>query len=244
MGTGKLAGHLCSVASILALGSGIAQAACPPNLPDRLVFSFCRDSGGWVGGFADLPADELEGELFALSFRRAAVPGQPELIRGLRLSGANRSDDLFMFLKRQITGLVPGALYAVGLRATLYTEAGQGCVGVGGAPGEAVTVKAGAVPFEPLAVPQDGVLRMNLDKGEQASGGTDAVVLGDLAAAGALCEGGVFVPKRFATAAEAIVSEADEDGNLWVILGTDSGFEGTTTYFVTALRLRLKRLPD
>jgi hypothetical protein len=29
-----------------------------------------------------------------------------------------------------------------------------------------------------------------------------------------------------------------------VILGTDSGFEGTTTYFVTALHLRLKRLPD
>jgi len=73
-----------------------------------------------------------------------------------------------MFLKRQITGLVPGALYAVGVRATIYTEAGRGCVGVGGVPGEAVTVKAGAVPFEPRAVDEDGVLRMNLDKGEQA----------------------------------------------------------------------------
>jgi hypothetical protein len=244
MGTRKLADHLCSIAFILALGLGTAEAACLPNLPDRLVFSFCRDSGGWIGGFADLPADELEGELFALSFRRVAVPGQPTPIRGLMLSGANRSDDLFMFLKRQVTGLVPGARYAVGLRITLYTEAGRDCVGVGGAPGEGVIVKAGAVPFEPLAVAEDGFLRMNLDKGEQASGGTDAVVLGDLAADRARCEGGVFVPKRFATAGEAIVGEADEDGNLWVILGTDSGFEGTTTYFVTALVLRLKRLPD
>jgi hypothetical protein len=240
----KLAVHLCSIAWILALGLGPAEAACPPNLPDRLLFTFCRDAGGWLGGFADLPADELEGELFALSFRRAAVPGQPELLRGLRLSGANRSDDLFMFLKRQVTGLVPGARYAVGLRVILYTEAGRGCVGVGGAPGEGVTVKAGAVPFEPLAVPDDGVLRMNLDKGQQARGGTEARVLGNLAAARARCEGGVFVPKRFATAGRALVGEADRDGNLWVIFGTDSGFEGTTTYFVTELRLRLERLLD
>jgi hypothetical protein len=244
MGTRKLTEYLCSIASVLALGFGTAEAACLPNLPDRLVFTFCHDSGGWVGGFADLPADELEGELFALSFRRAAVPGQPAFLRGLMLSGANRSDDLFMFLKRQVTGLVPGARYAVGLRATLSTEAGRGCVGIGGAPGEGVTVKAGAVPFEPLAVAEDGFLRMNLDKGEQASGGADAVVLGDLAADRARCEGGVFVPKRFATWGQAIVGEADEDGNLWLIVGTDSGFEGTTTYFVTALQLRLKRLPD
>jgi hypothetical protein len=244
MGMHKLAGHLCLIGSILALGWGTADAACLPNLPDRLLFTFCYDSGGWVGGFADLPADELEGELFALSFRRAAVPGQPTPIRGLRLSGANRSDDLFMFVKRQVTGLAPGARYAVGLRVTLYTEAGRDCVGVGGAPGEGVIVKAGAVPFEPLAVAEDGFLRMNLSKGEQASGGTDAIVLGDLAATGARCEGGVFVPKRFATAGQTIVGEADEDGNLWLILGTDSGFEGRTTYFVTALQLRLKRLPD
>jgi hypothetical protein len=54
----------------------------------------------------------------------------------------------------------------------------------------------------------------------------------------------MFVTKRFATAGEAIIGEADRDGNLWVIVGTDSGFEGTTTYLVSALRLRLQRLPD
>jgi hypothetical protein len=54
----------------------------------------------------------------------------------------------------------------------------------------------------------------------------------------------VFVPKRFATAGGALVGEADRDGNLWVIFGTDTGFEGTTTYFVTELRLRLERLLD
>jgi hypothetical protein len=236
-------GRFCSIACILAFSLNAAEAACPPNQPDRLFFTFCRDSGGWVGGFADLPTDALEGELFTLSFRRAVVPGQPTPLRGLRLSGANRSDDLFMFLKRQVTGLVPSARYVVDLAATLYTEAGRGCIGAGGAPGEGVTVKAGAVPFEPLAVPENGVLRMNLDKGQQASAGSNAVVLGDLAAAGARCEGGVFVRKRFATAAEAIVGEADRNGNLWLMLGTDSGFEGTTTYFVTALRLQLERLP-
>jgi hypothetical protein len=73
MGTRKPADHLCVLSSILAVGLGTAEAACPPNLPDRLIFTFCRDSVGWVGGFADLPADELEGELFARGSTDATI---------------------------------------------------------------------------------------------------------------------------------------------------------------------------
>ena len=231
-------------AAVSAPGVAAAAESCRPGFPDHLNFRFCADSGGWVGAFADLPAAELEGELFALSFRRARVPHAPSAGRllGLGLSGHNRSDDLFMYVKRQITGLAPNAAYEIDLRFTLYTNAGQGCVGIGGAPGEAVYVKAGAVPFEPDAV-EDGFgdLRMNLDKGNQAQGGDDAAALGDLAAAGADCEGTVYVPKRFTTGPEPLVAETDRDGNLWVLIGTDSGFEGRTTVYITHIRLFVVR---
>ena len=237
-----------ALAAVLAAAPAPAAAAesCRPGFPDHLNFRFCADSGGWFAGFSDLPADQLGGDLFALSFRRARVPHAPSADRllGLRVSGHNRSDDLFMYVKRQLTGLAPNAAYAIDLRFTLYTNAGRGCVGIGGAPGEAVYVKAGAVTFEPEAVEDEfGDLQLNLDKGNQAQGGDDAAVLGDLAAAGANCAGTVYVPKRFAaTGPDALVGETDRDGNLWVLIGTDSGFEGLTTWYITHIRLAVRRL--
>jgi hypothetical protein len=242
---------LPALAVLLALAPGpevqAAAQSCRRSDPDRLDFRFCADSGGWVGGFADLPAAERDGDLYGLSFRRAKVPPGPSghRVHGLRLSGDNRSDDLFMYVKRQITGLKPHAVYAIRLRFTLYTNAGEGCAGIGGAPGESVYVKAGAVAVEPNAFESgDGGLAMNLDKGNQSRSGADATLVGNLAAAGANCAGTVFVAKRFTIRGGALASETDRDGNLWVLIGTDSGFEGRTTYFITQIRLRLRRLPE
>jgi hypothetical protein len=238
---------LPALAVLLALapapGVQAAAQSCRPSDPDRLDFRFCADSGGWVGGFADLPAAERDSDLYGLSFRRAKVPHAR--VHGLRLAGDNRSDDLFMYVKRQITGLAPHAVYRIQLRFTLYTNAGEGCAGIGGAPGESVYVKAGGVAVEPDAIEnEDGGLAMNLDKGDQSRGGADAIVIGDLAAAGANCAGSVFVPKRFTTGRGALAAETDRDGNLWVLIDTDSGFEGRTTYFITHIRLTLRRLPE
>ena len=235
------------VALVLGPEVGAAAESCRRSDPDRLDFRFCADSGGWVGGFADLPAAERNGDFYRLSFRRAGVPdpARGRRLGGLRLSGDNHSDDLFMYVKRQITGLAPHAAYAIRLRFTLHTNAGEGCAGIGGAPGESVHVKAGAVAVEPDAVEnENGDLVMNLDKGNQSRGGGDAIVLGDLAAAGANCAGTRFVSKRFTMHGRgALAAETDRDGNLWVFIGTDSGFEGRTTYYLTRIRLTLRRRP-
>jgi hypothetical protein len=209
------------------------------NRPDALRFEFCRDSGGWASGFADLPVGELNGSLFDLEFRRERVPSRGERVVGLKLAGSNRSDDLFMFLKRQITGLRPNGRYRIELSFTLFTNAGRGCVGIGGAPGESVFVKAGASTVEPRAVARDGALVMNIDKGNQGAPGTNAIVVGDLASGAANCEGTVFAAKRFR--AELGARSADEDGNIWLLLGTDSGYEGRTDIYVTRIEAELKR---
>ena len=234
---------LLAVAILPAMAAAAAEttrgdlAGCV-NRPEALVFEFCRDSGGWASGFADLPAAELDGPLFALEFRRERVPGPAPRPKGLKLAGSNRSDDLFMFIKRQVTGLRPNGRYRVDLRFTLYTDAGRGCVGIGGAPGESVFVKAGASADEPVAEQRDGALVMTIDKGNQATGGRDAIVVGDLATSAANCDGTVFAPKRFR--ADLGPREADEDGNLWLLIGTDSGYEGRTTVYVTRIEAELR----
>jgi hypothetical protein len=108
-----------------------APASCWHRPPAPLDFRFCADSGGGTAGFSDLPAHELEGDFYGLSFRRARIPRlqSSDRLLGLRLSGDNHSDDLFKYVKRQITGLRPHAEYVVRLRLTLFSNAGRDCVG-------------------------------------------------------------------------------------------------------------------
>jgi hypothetical protein len=156
-----------------------------------------------------------------------------------RLSGNNHSDSLFMFLKRQVGGLKADTSYRLELSVDIATNAPRGCIGVGGSPGESVHVKAGAVVIEPLRVPDCGrqEWRMNIDKGEQASGGADAQVLGDFANSKD-CDSGDFSYELKPLSnldLPAFHVNADRDGSIWLILGTDSGFEATTTIYYTEI---------
>ena len=101
---------------------------------------------------------------------------------GIYVQGHNRSDDLFMFLKRQVGGLSPGATYAVSVWVDLVTNVPTGSVGIGGSPGSNVFVKAGASTIEPDTFEaSNGYLRMNVDKGNQSRGGESMAVLGNVA---------------------------------------------------------------
>ena len=68
---------------------------------------------------------------------------------GLYIQGHNRSDNLFMFFKRQVGGLKADAEYTAVLYLDLATNVPEGLVGIGGSPGESVFVKTGASTVEP-----------------------------------------------------------------------------------------------
>jgi hypothetical protein len=46
------------------------------------------------------------------------------------------------------------------------------------------------------------------------------------------------------TRGQPLTVQTDESGVMWVMAGTDSGFEGLTEVFFTALRVRLQRVDD
>ena len=104
------------------------------------------------------------------------------LYKGLYLSGINRSDDLFMFVRTPLAGLRPDTYYAATFSVLIESITPPGLVGVGGAPGESVFIKAGASTVKPRKVTRDGSFYvLNVDKGNQSSEGDNAVVIGDLA---------------------------------------------------------------
>ena len=100
---------------------------------------------------------------------------------GIYLQGHNRSDDLYMYLQRQVGGLEPKTAYSAVITVHLATNVASGMMGIGGSPDESVYVKAGASADEPLVSEDDGGwLRISVDKGNQAREGEETANLGDV----------------------------------------------------------------
>ena len=237
-----------------ALGDGqspLAGTGGPaPKHPQVLVldgpeagFDFEDDAEGWTVGFADLPV-RFDRSTFELDYGHRPLPdglgGS-----GIYVQGHNRSADLFMFLKRQVGGLRPNTSYAVSVSIDLATNVPAGLVGIGGPPGESVFVKAGASTIEPTVEEGDNRhLRMNIDKGNQSQGGESMVVLGNVAHPEV--QGGEYRIKTLDNSDVPLMVDTDSEGRVWLIVGTDSGFEGLTALYYSRIDYTLStvELPD
>lgn len=231
------------------LGMLVAMvAACdgPTNgvLEQSVEFDLTRPTGveGWSAGFADYPVDGEEG-MELVSGHEVLPPGLSVEGRGLYSAGTNGSDDLFMFWKRRIEGLRPMTRYRIETMVEFVTRAPVGCVGTGGAPGESVYLKAGAAGIEPEAeVKQEGgvaMRRMNIQKGAQSEGGANASVLGHIGTDAGECDAPAWGVRRLESQQPLEVATGPE-GVLWLLIGTDSGFEGRSEIYFTRMRARFR----
>lgn len=203
----------------------------PPPVGVTLTFSFANDAAGWEAGHADYPV----GKEPEIGFTSGHGPVGPELpgVSGLYTSARNVSDDEFMYIFRLVTGVAPNTAYKVEVAITFATNAPPGCLGVGGAPGEGVTIKAGATPVKPASVANaQNQVRVNFDKGNQTQSGASAVAIGNFAQdAPGDCLNPVYKPKTLSTSGHGPTVTSDSSGQLWLVLGTDSGFEAATKIY-------------
>ncbi len=199
-----------------------------------IVNDFSENDDGWESGFADLPSGNNTG--FELESGRKALPSGLDGY-GIYLQGHNLSDDLFMYITKQLSGLMPSTTYSVSFNIDLITNVPSGGMGIGGAPGESVYLKVGASDHQPIVEETgNGFLELNVDKGYQSSDGSEMFTIGNVASEDVIDETH-FVIKSLN--AEGFEFTADEDGNLWLIIGTDSGFEGLTTLYYSQIQVSL-----
>jgi hypothetical protein len=205
-------------------------------------YDFAQGDHGWRSGFADLPIDANES--YELDSGLKPLPSELGVEgTGYLLQSHNRSDDVFMFLTKQLgaeDGIVANQTYQVQFTIKFASNAPSNAVGVGGAPGESVVLKAGASSVEPRAVEEDGYYRMNVDKGNNSEGGPAASVAGNIAN-GLEQDGDEPVPYVSLTVehTHTVDVQADADGNLWLLVGTDSGFEGLTALYYQQIDVQL-----
>ncbi|MFM7736830.1 MAG: PEP-CTERM sorting domain-containing protein [Alphaproteobacteria bacterium] len=245
--TDRARGSVSALVAAIALATLVFHASAPAaragSAPRSRVVSvdFARGAQGWEGDFADYPdGSEAFYEL------EAGMAPLPDGLRGgasaLRLRGNNHSDDLFLFARGPVDGLVPGARYAVRVDLVLASNSPAGAIGIGGAPGESVYVKAGALGVEPVTLVDRGFVLLDADKGNQSVGGVDASVVGDLAVKTPI-EAPRFLLKRYPwRKLPALEVTADGAGRAWLFAGADSGFEGPTTVYLVRVKARFVRV--
>jgi hypothetical protein len=211
----------------------LALSACGPGAAQVVEtnFTFDNDEEGWNGGFADLPLEHPQ-QGYDVSFSYAEIPVLDAKSQGLFLTGNNHSDDLFMYLVRQFgpaEGLKADTAYNVTLSFRMATDVPSGMMGIGGSPGESVYIKAGVVDREPKSVERSGSYVLNIDKGNQSQEGADMSVVGNAAKGEGSGQGDEsFQYKPFELSLQVTSSS---DGELWVIIGADSGFEGISRLY-------------
>lgn len=203
----------------------------------EFTFNFATDTEGWTGDFTDYPNESNVDKFYEFEFSYSTLPSPLNNSEGaLKQSGNNHSDDLFMFIKKKITGLEPNTIYKVDLEVEFATNAPNGSVGVGGAPGEGVFIKAGASTIEPTKLLDNSTnyFRMNIDKGNQAQDGSDMKLIGNFANGTTMS---IYKLKILRTKTPLSVS-SNSNGEIWVIVGTDSGHESTTTIYYNQIKVK------
>jgi hypothetical protein len=229
-------------AFLLAASGALAASAAAQNRSQEIVLSYTFNEGsqGWLPSFSDY-------SLTTASLQRIAeirpLPGFPPAWRGYYLQSMNRSDDVFMFLKKELgsdEGIAGNRLYSVSVDTLFFSEAGSNCIGIGGAPGESVYFKAGVSLDEPVPTLMNAdFVTLSVDKGNQASGGKAAGVAGNVAN-GVPCE----EPRRWVLLNRLYhhpeLVRTDSRGRIWVFVGTDSGFEGLTALYYYQIIVTLR----
>lgn len=196
-------------------------------------FDFSEGAHDWIPGFADYPAGPDDSILFELRYAYTEPVKDSKLTkRSVMLSGKNLNQDLFMYLKKKVTGLKPDTDYTItfnvelasNLNKTQYANTGS------------VFLKAGATAMEPHRIVQSGNYVMNIDKGNHNAPGEDMVNLGDILMP-ENSTGYTLISLNNSMANYRFTSKTNSRGELWLIIGTDSNLEGTTSVYYTRINI-------
>ena len=193
-------------------------------------FDFNQGIHGWDAGFADFPSDPEDSTAFALRAGYSEPIDSKLTKRSLMLSGNNRNNDLFMYVKKKVDGLKPNSDYTLTFAVELASDLNAALSTSGGA----LYLKVGASNMEPRSVIDRGQYVMNIDKGNQAMAGEDMISLGDIYAES---NGASYalVSRNNSMSNSHYIARTNSRGELWLIIGTDSGLGGVTTLYYTRI---------
>jgi hypothetical protein len=203
-------------------------------------YKFYKGAIGFEPIFSDYSYNQLGNyEIYEMKSAYKQIPVLKKESMGLYLASHNRSDDVFMGFVKKISGLVPNKEYSLNIQFQLATNTESGGFGIGGSPSSSVYVKSGASTIKPESIldEKEGIYRMNIDTGSQSQGGEDMLVIGNVGKP----EGSIVTGFEYKPMKAAVKAITDKNGCVYVIIGTDSGYEGFTEYYIDNVTISLTK---
>ena len=192
-------------------------------------YAFTQGDQGWQADFTDYPVGATIESDSIYHWNAQLVGSQPNLdaAGAYMLSCNNVNGDIFMFLKRRVSGLRPNTYYSVVYEISLCSDA---------AAGQGIVLKAGASDLEPKKVIENGYYVLNIDKGANTTSGEYAVSFGDI---GSNYTGEKYnrITKGNSNSSDPFLTKTNSKGELWLVVGTDSLFEGPTSVYFYNINL-------
>jgi hypothetical protein len=202
--------------------------------PQSWSFNFVDGADGFTAIFADYHDDGSGLESYQMDQGVKAIPDDSAKRQGLYIAGANRSDDLFMGYWKGLELGRPNATVSFDLSFQLATDVAPDEGGIGGDPNTSVYIKAGLTTVQPVSQMEGTHYRLNIDAGIQSESGADMKVIGDMSKPTDSGDSDGFVLKELTAHGTA---KTDASGRVFLIIGSDSGFEGFTSYYLTDIKL-------
>lgn len=210
---------------------GCGGSAAPPDPDDPPIvfdFDFSNGAPGWLGGSAQYPVAYEPNMMIDTGARALPAPLTGD---GFYLYGKNLSDALFLYTKRRVTGLKPNTAYSVTFSASFATKALQ----VGG---DSMFVHAGVSASEPnrivVTVSGQPYYMMNIElQGNGVTNPANTVILGNLVKPNPQSPDYEI---KTVTDTRAVIGRSGANGEAWILVGVQSGFEVDTEVYFTRVR--------
>jgi hypothetical protein len=216
----------------------LASCAKSDKPTDYREYSYNFNSGteGWDSLFSDYPKGEES--FYELEFSNTHLPEPLDTsIKAIKISGNNHSDDLLSFITTRISQLIPNAVYEVTFDITLASKVATNSAGIGGSPD--LAIGAGGLGYEPVnLLDSANCYRTNFISLLQSHQSNNVMQM--IGTIGVQDTTTVYTLINRNNTDNPIKLKTSEYGELWLLIGTDSGFEGITTLYYRSIDVKLR----
>lgn len=200
-------------------------------------YTFAAGTENWQNLFSDYP---VGGENFyELEFTNAFLP--PPLdqnIKSLKISGNNHSDDLFSAIFHKFENLQRNKTYSITFDIDFASNAPKKGVGVGGDPN--LFIGVGGINY----LPKNNIDNLNFYRpnfiSKIQSGQSNEVfqIIGNIGVSTTIPTPYTIVNRN--NIGNPIFVESNSEGQIWLMIATDSGFEATTSLYYKSINIKFE----
>lgn len=204
--------------------------------PVEYNFTFANGNENWQSFFSDYPV--VEEVFYELEFKNTFLPSPlDQNIKSLKVSGNNHSDDLFSAIFRKFEKLQPNKSYSVTFNLNLASNALIGGAGVGGDPN--LSLGAGGINYLPESVIDNfNHYRPNFISKIQSGESNDVFkIIGKIGSSDTYPT--VYKMINRNNIGNPVTVTTNSNGEFWLIIATDSGFEGKTTLYYKSINIEI-----